>query len=195
MKQHLATAKIPRAGVLWFTGLSGAGKSTLALAVAQALAQRNSPSYVLDGDSVRQGLCRDLGFSEADRSENIRRIGEVAKLFADAGLVAITACISPFRADRQLARSLLEPGRFIEVHVDTPLAVCEARDPKGLYRRARSGQLPHFTGVGAPYEAPQTPELRISTAALSVPECAETVLALLDARGYIYPQGPKSPQV
>lgn len=147
--------------VLWFTGLSGSGKSTLAGALEQALHQRGVSTYLLDGDNVRHGLCHDLGFGDDDRRENIRRVGEVARLMVDAGLIVLTAFISPHRAERQLVRDMLPAGRFIEVFVDTPLAVCEARDPKGLYQKARAGELRNFTGIDAGYEAPQQPDLHL----------------------------------
>ncbi|MFS2225397.1 adenylyl-sulfate kinase [Pantoea sp. B65] len=147
--------------VLWFTGLSGSGKSTVAGALEQALHQHGVSTYLLDGDNVRHGLCRDLGFSDDDRKENIRRVGEVAKLMVDAGLVVLTAFISPHRAERQMVRDLLGEGRFIEVFVDTPLAICEARDPKGLYKKARAGELRNFTGIDAVYEAPEQAEIRL----------------------------------
>ncbi|PHM73322.1 adenylyl-sulfate kinase [Xenorhabdus kozodoii] len=147
--------------VIWFTGLSGSGKSTLAGALEQALFAQGIKTYLLDGDNVRHGLCGDLGFSEIDRQENIRRVGEVAKLMVDAGLVVLTAFISPHRAERQKIRELMEAGRFIEVYVDTPLAICEARDPKGLYKKARAGELRHFTGIDAAYEAPEQPEVHL----------------------------------
>ncbi|CAM3922337.1 adenylyl-sulfate kinase [Xenorhabdus thuongxuanensis] len=145
--------------VIWFTGLSGSGKSTLAGALEQALFVRGIKTYLLDGDNVRHGLCSDLGFSEIDRQENIRRVGEVAKLMVDAGLVVLTAFISPHRAERQKIRNLIEEGRFIEVYVDTPLEICELRDPKGLYKKARAGELHNFTGIDADYEAPEQPEI------------------------------------
>jgi len=148
--------------VLWFTGLSGSGKSTVAGALEQALHQLGVSTYLLDGDNVRHGLCRDLGFSDADRKENIRRVGEVAKLMVDAGLVVLTAFISPHRAERQMVRDMLPEARFIEVFVDTPLAVCEARDPKGLYKKARAGELRNFTGIDSVYEAPEQPEIRLA---------------------------------
>jgi bifunctional enzyme CysN/CysC len=166
--------------VVWFTGLSGSGKSTIANVLEQRLHQRGVLTYILDGDNVRQGLNRDLGFTDADRVENIRRTAEVAKLLLDAGAVVITAFISPFRSERDMARQLFEPGEFIEVHLDVPLEVVEQRDPKGLYRKVRSGELPHFTGIDSPYEAPQTPELKLDTDALSVEESVERILALID---------------
>jgi bifunctional enzyme CysN/CysC len=166
--------------VVWFTGLSGSGKSTIENVLEQRLHQRGVLTYILDGDNVRQGLNRDLGFTDADRVENIRRTAEVAKLLLDAGAVVITAFISPFRSERDMARQLFEPGEFIEVHLDVPLEVVEQRDPKGLYRKVRSGELPHFTGIDSPYEAPQTPELKLDTDALSVEESVERILALID---------------
>ncbi|MDI9223764.1 adenylyl-sulfate kinase [Pantoea sp. EA-12] len=147
--------------VLWFTGLSGSGKSTVAGALEQALHRVGVSTYLLDGDNVRHGLCRDLGFSDDDRKENIRRVGEVAKLMVDAGLVVLTAFISPHRAERQMVRELLGAGQFVEVFVDTPLAVCEARDPKGLYKKARAGELRNFTGIDSVYEAPDAPEIHL----------------------------------
>ncbi len=170
---------------LWFTGLSGSGKSTLAFAVERALHERSCASYVLDGDNVRFGLNRDLGFSPEDRVENIRRIGEVCRLFVDAGLLTLTAFISPYRADRDAARSLHPDGRFIEVFVDTPLEVCEQRDVKGLYAKARAGEIPEFSGISAPYEPPDAPELRIETAERTIDECVADVLAELESRGLL----------
>ena len=143
--------------VLWFTGLSGAGKSTIANLVERKLYRMNRHTFLLDGDNVRHGLNKDLGFTEADRVENIRRVGEVARLMTDAGLIVITAFISPFRAERRLVRDMMVPGEFIEIHIDTPLTVAESRDVKGLYRKARGGQLKNFTGIDSPYEAPETP--------------------------------------
>ncbi|ACV75718.1 MAG: adenylyl-sulfate kinase [Zymomonas mobilis] len=148
--------------VLWFTGLSGSGKSTVAGALEQVLHSRNVSSYLLDGDNIRHGLCRDLGFSDADRKENIRRVGEVAKLMADAGLVVLTAFISPHKAERQMVRDMMGKDRFIEIFVDTPLAICEARDPKGLYKKARAGELKNFTGIDSVYEAPEHPEIHLN---------------------------------
>ena len=163
--------------VLWFTGLSGSGKSTIANAVEQRLAQMNRHTFLLDGDNVRHGLNKDLGFTETDRIENIRRIGEVAKLMADAGLIVLTAFISPFRAERQMVRSMLPEGEFIEVFVDTPLDVAEKRDVKGLYKKARSGELKNFTGIDSPYEEPQNAEIRVNTVEMSVDEAADYVIA------------------
>ncbi|MCS3603028.1 adenylylsulfate kinase [Buttiauxella sp. BIGb0471] len=150
-----------RGAVLWFTGLSGSGKSTIAGALEEALHKLGVSTYLLDGDNVRHGLCSDLGFSDADRKENIRRVGEVARLMADAGLVVLTAFISPHRAERQMVRELVGEGRFIEVFVDTPLSICEARDPKGLYKKARAGELRNFTGIDSVYEAPENPEIHL----------------------------------
>ncbi len=172
-------------GVLWFTGLSGAGKSTVANLVEKKLAAMGRHTYLLDGDNVRRGLNRDLGFTEADRVENIRRVAEVAKLMVDAGLIVLTAFISPFRAERRLARGLLAEGEFLEVFVDVPLAVAESRDAKGLYAKARRGELMNFTGIDSPYEPPEEPELRLDTSALSPEVAAERVIALLRLRGMI----------
>ena len=174
-----------RSAILWFTGLSGAGKSTLANAVNVALFERGLACYVLDGDNVRHGLCKDLGFSDADREENIRRIGEVAKLFLDAGVVVLTAFVSPFQADRQRARDLVEPGDFIEIHCAADLAVCEERDTKGLYAKARAGEIKDFTGISSPYEAPESPELRVDTGGQSLEQSVEQVLTYLQAKGVI----------
>lgn len=171
--------------VVWFTGLSGAGKSTVARRVEQLLLERGTTTYVLDGDNLRHGLNKDLGFSPADRTENIRRVGCVAQLFADAGIVCLTAFISPYRADRDAARALLPEGRFIECHVATSLEACEERDPKGLYEKARSGVIPNFTGVSAPYEAPEKAELVIDTAGKTVDQSAEEVIAHLAAAGFL----------
>ena len=162
--------------VLWFTGLSGSGKSTIANAVEKRLALMNRHTFLLDGDNIRHGLNRDLGFTEADRAENIRRIGEVAKLMADAGLIVLTAFISPFRTERDMVRAMLPEGEFIEIHVDTPLEVAEARDIKGLYRKARAGELKNFTGIDSPYEPPLQPEITVNTAEMSVDEAAEHVI-------------------
>jgi adenylylsulfate kinase len=181
-----------RGAAIWLTGLSGSGKSTLAKQLEAALFARGCGAYVLDGDNVRHGLNRDLGFSPADRTENIRRIGEVAKLFADFGAIAITAFISPYREDRDMVRSLMRQDDFIEVHVDCALEVCEARDPKGLYRKARAGEIPEFTGISAPYEAPLSPELVIRTDVASPEQCVEQLLQYLEARGYLSPAGDLS---
>jgi bifunctional enzyme CysN/CysC len=171
--------------VLWYTGLSGAGKSTIANLVDKRLHAGNRHTYLLDGDNVRHGLNRDLGFTEADRVENIRRIGEVAKLMVDAGLIVSTAFISPFRAERAMARSLVGEGEFIEIFVDTPLGVAEQRDPKGLYKKARRGDLKNFTGIDSPYERPEAPELTIDTAGTTPEQAAEQVVAYLQQRGIV----------
>ena len=171
--------------VLWFTGLSASGKSTLALEVENTLHRRGRLTYVLDGDNIRHGLNKNLGFSPADREENIRRIGEVSKLFADSGVIVMTAFISPYRADRDTARALVEDERFIEVFVDCPLEVCEERDPKGLYKKARAGEIPEFTGISAPYEEPDSPELTVNTAELTLEQCGERVVKILEDRGLI----------
>ena len=163
---------------VWFTGLSGSGKSTLAFAVEEALIARDVAAYVLDGDNVRMGLNRDLGFSPDDRTENVRRIGEVCRLFQDAGLVVLTAFISPYRADREAVRALHPDGTFTEVFVDTPLEVCEERDVKGLYSRARAGEIPDFSGISAPYETPISPDLRIDTGQ-PIQDCVDAVLDAL----------------
>ena len=159
--------------ILWFTGLSGSGKSTIANAVELELFKRGRKTYLLDGDNVRHGLNKDLGFSEQDRIENIRRIGEVAKLFVDSGLIVLTAFISPFKSDRQIARSLVKYDEFIEVFIDTPLEVCEQRDPKGLYKKARDGAIKNFTGISSPYEAPEEPQIHIKTDEHSIEECVD----------------------
>lgn len=172
---------------VWFTGLSGSGKSTLAFAVERALIDRGVAAYVLDGDNVRHGLNRDLGFSPEDRTENIRRIGEVCRLMHDAGLVVLTAFISPYRADRNQVRELHPEGGFQEVFVDTPLEVCEQRDVKGLYAKARAGDIPEFSGVSAPYEAPTDPELRLDTAVHDLDACVTAVLDRLVDRDVIVP--------
>ena len=171
--------------ILWFTGLSGSGKSTIANAVELELFKRGRKTYLLDGDNVRHGLNKDLGFSEQDRIENIRRIGEVAKLFVDSGLIVLTAFISPFKSDRQIARSLVKYDEFIEVFIDTPLEVCEQRDPKGLYKKARDGAIKNFTGISSPYEAPEEPQIHIKTDEHSIEECVDIVINYLIKFGYV----------
>jgi adenylylsulfate kinase len=172
---------------LWFTGLSGSGKSTIAFTLEHALVQQGNLAYVLDGDNIRHGLNKNLGFSAADREENIRRIGEVAKLFADCGVIAMTSFISPYRKDRDAVRALHEAGKmpFIEVHVNTPIATCEQRDPKGLYKKARAGQLKNFTGIDDPYEAPEKPELTIDATGTSPQEATVLLLDYLKGKGII----------
>ncbi len=174
-----ASLKNQKAAVLWFTGLSGAGKSTIANLVEMKLARMNRHTFLLDGDNVRHGLNRDLGFTDADRVENIRRVGEVAKLMTDAGLIVITAFISPFRAEREMVRQMIAPGEFIEVHIDTPLAEAERRDVKGLYAKARAGKLANFTGIDSPYEAPANPEIRIDTTGMTPDAAADAIVAML----------------
>ena len=171
--------------VLWFTGLSGSGKSTVANAVESKLLNLGKHSYLLDGDNVRHGLNKDLGFSDTDRVENIRRIGEVAKLFVDSGTIVLTAFISPFIADREQARALLLPGQFLEVFIDAPLSVCEQRDPKGLYKKARAGEIKHFTGIDSTYEAPLNADIHVETEGHSIEACAEAVVNQLAKLGYI----------
>jgi len=180
-----ASASAQKPCVLWFTGLSGAGKSTIADTVEQHLQTLGKRTMSLDGDNVRHGLNRDLGFTAEDRVENIRRVGEVSKLMVEAGLITLVSFISPFRSERQMARELLEDDEFIEIFVDAPLEVCEARDPKGLYKKARAGNLPNFTGISSPYEPPLTPELRLPAGEASPEELAKRVIELLQARGVI----------
>jgi bifunctional enzyme CysN/CysC len=184
--QHMDVTKEARAErlgqrplVLWFTGLSGAGKSTIANLVEKKLHAIGRHCYLLDGDNLRHGLNKDLGFTEADRVENIRRVAEVARLMLDAGLIVLTAFISPFRAEREMARSLVGAHEFLEIYVDTPLAVAETRDVKGLYRKARRGELSNFTGIDSPYEAPESPDLAVNTVECSAEEAADAVIALL----------------
>ncbi|MCU7802760.1 MAG: adenylyl-sulfate kinase [Candidatus Thiodiazotropha sp. (ex Lucinoma borealis)] len=174
-----------RAKLLWFTGLSGSGKSTLAHALEERLHQRGCRTYVFDGDNVRHGLCRDLGFNIDDRTENIRRIGEMSKLFVDAGVIALTAFISPIREDRDRARSLFAHGDFIEVYVKASIEACESRDVKGLYKKARAGEIPHFTGISSPYEAPEKPEITIDTEHSTVEACIDSLLESLESRDVI----------
>jgi len=178
-RESHAELKNQKPAVLWFTGLSGAGKSTIANLVEKRLRRMNRHTFLLDGDNVRHGLNRDLGFTDADRVENIRRVGEVARLMTDAGLIVITAFISPFRAEREMVRQMMAAGEFIEIHIDTPLADAEARDVKGLYKKARAGQLKNFTGIDSPYEAPLAPELRIDTTNMTPDEAADAIVAYL----------------
>jgi len=184
-KQLRSGLKAQKSCVLWFTGLSGSGKSTIANIVERKLANEGRHTYLLDGDNVRHGLNKDLGFTDADRVENIRRIGEVARLMVDSGLIVLTAFISPFRAERQMARSLLEEDEFLEVFVETPLSVAEERDPKGLYKKARSGDLKNFTGIDSPYEQPKSPEILVDTSNLSAEQCAEQIIRILRERDVI----------
>ena len=177
--------KRQKACVLWFTGLSGAGKSTISNLVDKKLHAMGKHTYLLDGDNVRLGLSKDLGFTSVDRVENIRRVAEVAKLMVDAGLIVLTAFISPFKAERAMARALVKEGEFIEIHVDTPLQVAEQRDPKGLYKKARRGELANFTGIDSPYEAPEAPELHLLGAEASPESLANQVIALMQERGLL----------
>ncbi len=170
---------------IWFTGLSGSGKSTVAVAAEAALREQGRLTYILDGDNIRQGLNNNLGFSPADRSENIRRIGEVAKLFTDAGVIVLTAFISPYREDRDQVREIMASGDFLEVHVSADVETCEKRDVKGLYKKARAGEIPNFTGISAPYEAPEKPEIVMDTGAQSVDESVAQLLGFLQDKGYL----------
>ncbi|HNU71416.1 MAG TPA: adenylyl-sulfate kinase [Thermodesulfobacteriota bacterium] len=174
-----------RGFTVWFTGLSASGKSTVAVALEEALYERGARTFILDGDNVRHGLNKNLGFSPEDRKENIRRLGEVAKLFNEAGVVTLTAFISPYREDRQSARDLAADGSFIEVFVDCPVDVCEQRDPKGAYKKAREGIIKEFTGISAPYEEPERPEIHLRTDQLSVDQSVQTILDYLVAKNYI----------
>jgi bifunctional enzyme CysN/CysC len=171
--------------ILWFTGLSGSGKSTIANLVEKSLAAEGKHTYLLDGDNVRHGLNRDLGFTDADRVENIRRVGEAAKLFVDAGLIVLVSFISPFRSERRMARELVGAGEFLEVFVDTPLEVCMARDPKGLYEKAKAGAIRNFTGIDSPYEAPEAAELTVRTVEGAPEAHAQRIVAYLRAGGYL----------
>ncbi|MBE7445243.1 MAG: adenylyl-sulfate kinase [Planctomycetia bacterium] len=170
---------------IWLTGLSGSGKSTIAVELEHALIENKHQAYILDGDNIRHGLNKNLGFSPEDRSENIRRIGEVAKLFTDANMITITAFISPYRQDRDNARKLLKDGEFIEVYIKCPIDVCEQRDTKGLYKKARAGEVKEFTGISAPYEEPLNPELTIDTSTMTVDESTMAILQHLEQKGYV----------
>ncbi len=184
-KEQRASLKSQKPCLLWYTGLSGSGKSTVANAVDALLFKLGCHSYLLDGDNVRHGLNGDLGFSDDARIENIRRISEVSKLFLDAGLIVSTAFISPFIQDRASARAKLEPGEFIEVYIDTPINICEQRDPKGLYKKARAGEIKDFTGIDSNYDVPVKPEIHVKTAQQSIPECAEQIVNYLVEQGFI----------
>ncbi len=170
---------------VWLTGLSGSGKSTVAVAAEEALVSRGRLAYVLDGDNVRHGLNKNLGFSPEDRTENIRRIGEVAKLFTESGIIVFTSFISPYRADRDLVRSIHDPGRFVEAYVAASVETCEARDVKGLYKKARAGEIPEFTGISAPYEAPERPELVLDTNRQSIEESVGQLVSFLEEKGFL----------
>lgn len=169
-----------KGAIIWFTGLSGSGKSTLANALEDRLNKMGKRTYVLDGDNVRNGLNKDLGFSDEDRVENIRRIGEVSKLMLDAGIIVMTAFISPFKDDRNIVRNLVDAGDFFEIFCDAELDICEERDPKGLYKKARAGEIPEFTGISSPYEAPDNPELVINTGTTEIPACVDSLVAMLE---------------
>ena len=184
-RELISTNRGHKSAILWFTGLSGSGKSTLANALNSSLYERGIVSYVLDGDNIRHGLCKDLGFSDQDREENIRRIGEVAKLFLDAGIIVLTAFVSPFRLDREKARSLVQKEDFIEIYCAANLKVCEERDPKGLYGKARSGVIKDFTGISSPYEEPNNPDIKIDTGKLDIQESVKLILDKLIARSII----------
>ncbi len=184
-REHREKLHHHKSVVLWFTGLSGSGKSTLAHAVEDRLHKMSVSTFVLDGDNVRHGLCGDLGFNDKDRVENIRRIGEVAKLFTESGIITLTAFISPFRTDRNSARKLMPHGDFLEIYCECPLDICENRDVKGLYKKARSGEIPFFTGIDSPYEAPDRAELTVQTGTKPLEECVDSVIELLVGRGII----------
>ena len=186
IKRHHREALNEHKGkILWFTGLSGAGKSTLAHALEEQLHDYGARTYVLDGDNVRKGLCKDLGFSEQDRIENIRRIGEMSRIMMDAGLIVMTAFISPFRRDRRIVRKLVEEGDFIEIFCDAPLSVCESRDIKGLYKKARAGEIPEFTGISSPYETPENPELIVDSGNSTIEECVDEIINFLKKKQII----------
>jgi len=184
-KKARSEALNQKPSVIWLTGLSGSGKSTIANLLEKKLYSESKKTYLLDGDNVRHGLCGDLGFDDKDRVENIRRISEVAKLFVDSGTIVITAFISPFKADRAYCRSLLEQGEFIEVFVDTPIEVCEQRDPKGLYKKARSGDIKHFTGIDSAYEVPEAPEVHLRYEDETPEQTAERLFTLLSTKGFV----------
>lgn len=186
LKKDRSIQKKQQPCILWFTGLSGAGKSTIAGAVEQKLFEMGHHTYLLDGDNVRHGLNKDLGFSDEDRIENIRRIGETAKLFVDSGLIVLTAFISPFRSDRKLVRDLVNQFEFIEVHISTPIDVCENRDPKGLYKKARAGEIKNFTGIDSEYQQPEHAEITVNTAEMDIEKCANVVIDYLKEHQMIF---------
>ena len=184
-KEERANIKEQKPCILWFTGLSGSGKSTIANAVESKLLEVNKHTYLLDGDNIRMGLNKGLTFSDEDRIENIRRIGEVSKLFVDTGSIVLTAFISPFQKERDAVRELVETDEFIEVFIDTPLEVCESRDPKGLYKKARNGEIPNFTGISSPYEAPVKPEIHIANDKISIEDVTKQIIDYLQNKGYL----------
>lgn len=184
-KKERSMIKVQKPCILWFTGLSGSGKSTIANAVEGKLLELKKHTYLLDGDNIRMGLNRGLGFSDEDRVENIRRIGEVAKLFVDSGIIVLSAFISPFISDRTQVRALVQSGEFIEIFIDTPLEVCEERDPKGLYKKARNGEIANFTGISSPYEAPENAEIVIKNDDISLEAAANIVIKYLQEKGYL----------
>ncbi len=184
-KEERSDIKDQKPCILWFTGLSGSGKSTIANAVESKLVELKKHTYLLDGDNIRMGLNKGLTFSDEDRIENIRRIGEVSKLFVDAGTIVLTAFISPFQKERDVVRELVEENEFIEVFIDTPLEVCESRDAKGLYKKARTGEIPNFTGISSPYEAPDKPEIHIINDKISIEDITKKIIDYLQDRGYI----------
>ena len=184
-REHREELNEHKGKILWFTGLSGAGKSTLAHALEEQLHDYGARTYVLDGDNVRKGLCKDLGFSEEDRIENIRRIGEMSRIMMDAGLIVMTAFISPFRRDRRIVRELVEEGDFLEIFCDTPLSICESRDIKGLYKKARAGEIPEFTGISSPYEIPEQPELIVESGSSTVEDCVDEIINFLKEKEII----------
>ncbi len=185
-KEDRSSIKEQKPCILWFTGLSGSGKSTIANAVESKLLKLNKHTYLLDGDNIRMGLNKGLTFSDEDRIENIRRIGEVSKLFVDAGTLVLTAFISPFQKERDAVRKLVKEDEFIEVFIDTPLEVCESRDPKGLYQKARKGEIPNFTGISSPYEAPIKPEIHIINDKISIEDVTQQIINYLEDKGYLY---------
>jgi adenylylsulfate kinase len=183
-KQHRQLLNRHKSAILWFTGLSGSGKSTISVELEKKLYELGFKTYRLDGDNIRHGLNKDLGFSEEDRNENIRRIGEVSKLMVDAGILTLTAFISPFKRERQSVRTMMEDGEFIEIHVQASIEACERRDPKGLYKKARDGKIKGFTGIDSPYEAPDSPEIVIDTESLTIDESVEKILSYLQAHDF-----------
>jgi len=185
-KEERSSIKEQKPCILWFTGLSGSGKSTIANAIESKLLELNKHTYLLDGDNIRIGLNKGLTFSDEDRIENIRRIGEVSKLFVDAGSIVLTAFISPFQKERDAVRELVEANEFIEVFIDTPLEVCESRDPKGLYQKARKGEIPNFTGISSPYEAPTKPEIHILNNKITIEDVTQQIIDYLKDKGYLH---------